>query len=231
MQCTPVILKLALVFISDVVRDSNTSSKKVLRFHLCYISHSTAVWRENCSRVRPTWQNKVKVQRCKWHKGTYWNSVRQQRVLLLENIFSGSWYTLRSSTDVSLTVVYSLVTKLSWLNLVNFIFLEVAVIFHSSVLPITKVSVELKICDALIFDAFQWNQEKSTIFPILLMGNRDKRHLRLYLGSHENWQSEEKSSSLPNFNLPCETSLHKKLFLYFFSLIYYANLQSVSNSW
>lgn len=48
------------------------------------------------------------------------------------------------------------------------------------------------------------------------MSNRDKRHLRLYLGSQENWQSEEKSSSLPHFNLSCETSLHKKPFVSFF---------------
>lgn len=72
-------------------------------------------------------------------------------------------------------------------------------------LPITKVSVELKIWGALIFKAPQWNKEKVLFFLILLISNRDKKHLKLRLGSQENWQSEEKSTNLLNFNLQCET--------------------------
>lgn len=59
------------------------------------------------------------------------------------------------------------------------------------------------------------SETKKYDFPILLMGNRDKRHLRLYLEPQKNWQSGENSSTLTNFNLSSEKSLHKKLFLSF----------------
>lgn len=133
-------------------------------------------------------------------KGTYWSSARQIPMPTWNHFFRKLIYLkIIKIKGILKPVVCSLGKKLHWLNVLHFIFLEVAATSDSSDPYITKVSMVLKVYHALISkDACgkkitetkpnkyknKQTNKKQVCFSPFYWWVRDKRHFKLCLESH-----------------------------------------------